>query len=484
VWRPRVPRNAVEGFRLVALALGAAYTCAIVRVVARISVFSGDDITTSWQGRTLPLGTLLFTPIDVHTVPMHRLVTYTLAQVAPLNDDVALAVMVALHAASVWLLYRALESIRHSATNAFVVACYATFVHLAPLFSWWVAAVHRLPYLCCLGGSVWAYARFRKRPSLVLAAVIVTSLLLGLGFFEKAVFVPFVLLGVEAALSLPDPTERSARAGLAALHGSLLAITAAFLFSWRRSVDPRMIGNVVTDAAYLAEYSRLSWIAFVSALAGQIDAGFWLGASALTVVAVTTCVVRPANTIALLVAGALVSTSLVVTGMSSARMSLWGLFWTRCWRYYPDVMYVFVLFAGIALSCTAHAPVFRRFATRRYAAVAPAAASIGLLLLSGTSYLHGTRAVLGDTGLARSRSYLDNVRRGMRRLEDEHARLLFVDGMVPNYLQLFQDDRARHQVLLSALGKDVRFTPAREGVYRIDPDGNIIDAQDARSVPP
>jgi hypothetical protein len=56
--------------------------------------------------------------------------------------------------------------------------------------------------------------------------------------------------------------------------------------------------------------------------------------------------------------------------------------------------------------------------------------------------------------------------------------------MVPNYLQLFQDDRARHQVLLSALGKDVRFTPAREGVYRIDPDGNIIDAQDARSVPP
>jgi hypothetical protein len=143
-----------------------------------------------------------------------------------------------------------------------------------------------------------------------------------------------------------------------------------------------------------------------------------------------------------------------------------------------------VLFAGIALSRTAHAPVFRRFATRRYAAVTPVVASVVLLLLSGTSYVHGTRAVMGDTNLARSRSYLDNVRRGMRRLEDEHARMLFADGMVPNYLQLFQDDRARHQVLLSALGKDVRFTPAREGVYRIDPDGNIIDAQDARSVPP
>jgi hypothetical protein len=306
----------------------------------------------------------------------------------------------------------------------------------------------------------------------------------GARLFEKAVFVPLVLFGVEASLSPSDPVPPSARPRLATLHLTLLAIAATFLFFWQRVVDPGMMGNVVTDAAFLAEYSRSSWIAFVSAIAGQIDAGFWLGVIALTGVVVTTCVVRPASAIAFLVAGGLVSTSLVVTGMSSARMSLWGLFWTRCWRYYPDVMYVFVIFVGIALSRAASAPVFRRFAARRYAAVAPVAAAIVLVLLSRTSYVHGTRAVMADTNLARSRSYLDNVRRGIRRLEDEHARLLFVDGMVPNYLQLFQDGRARHQVLLSALGKTARVTRARPGVYRIDPEGNVIDARGARVVGP
>jgi uncharacterized membrane protein len=443
-------------------------------VVDRVSVFSGDDVTTSWQGRTLPLPELLLTPIDVHTVPLHRAVTFVLAQLSPLNDHVALGAMFAIHALSVWLLYRALESIRHSATNVFVVACYATFVHLGSLFSWWVAAVHRLPYLCCLGGALWAYSVFRRRLTLRLAVLIVATLVAGLGFFEKAVFIPLVLLCVEASLIVATPDERPRWRPLAALHGVLLALTVTFLVVWSHTVNRRMMGSFVTDFAYLAEYLRLSWSTLIGAVAGQIDGGPWLGAFALTAIVVVTCTVRPGNAVVFVLAGALVSASLLVTALSSARMNLWGLFWTRCWRYYPDVMYVLAIFTGIALSQAARAPVLVRLSASRYRMVPGLVAAAALILLARTSFVHGARAVLGDSNTTRSRVYLDNVRAGIQRLQDEHEPLVFVDGMVPNYLQYFQDGRARHRVLLRALGAEVQMTRPRHGAYRIDPDGNVV----------
>ena len=459
---------------MASLLVGAVYTWAILATVDRVSVFSGDDVTTSYQARTLPLRTLLLAPIDVHTVPLHRVVTYALAQLSPLNDRAALGVMLTLHAASVWLLYRALQEIERSVANAFVVACYATFVHLGSLFTWWVAAVHRLPYLCCLGGALWAYVVFRRHPSLGRAGVIVALLVAGFGFFEKAVFIPFVLLMVEANLRSTEPVKPDAWKALAALHGTLLALGAAFLVAFRSVVNERMMGGTVTDLRYLAEYSRLSLSTLASAVVGQVDSGAWLGALVLVAVTVGACVVCRANILLFATGAALVWASLIVTALSSARMNLFGLFWTRCWRYYPDVMYVLAICLAIALARVSKASFFRIMARSRNGWVLTAAAVAVLTLLARTSYVHGARAVLSDDKMSRSRAYLDNVRTGVRHLQDPNESPLFADGMVPDYLQFFRDGRARHRVLLVALGVEPRMTRPRRGVYRIDAEGHVV----------
>jgi hypothetical protein len=317
---------------------------------------------------------------------------------------------------------------------------------------------------------------YRKRPSAKWAALIVFCLIAGLGFFEKAVFIAFVLLGIETALTWSDPAPRQARGRLAALHASLLVLSVAYLFLWRRIVDPGMMGPIVTDVGFLGEYLRLSWVALVSAIVGQVDSGFWLGLSLVVTICMVTSVLRRANVVTYCVAALVISASLIVTGMSAARMSMWGFFWTRSWRYYPDVMYILAVFVGIALS-RAGARLAKDYpAAPVYRTLAGSAALVVLTLLSRASYLHGSRAVMADSNLTLSRAYLDNVRSGLRRLEIENADLVFVDGMVPNYLQLFQDERARHRILLGALGKTVRVADPGVGVYRIEPDGRIAPA--------
>jgi hypothetical protein len=448
------------------------YTGAIARVVDEVSVFNGDDITTSWQARTLPFQELLFTPIDVHTVPLHRVFTYLLSQLAPLNDRVALAVMLALHLGSVWLLYRTLEAVRPSLTNVFVSACYATFVHLGPLFTWWVASVHRLPFLCCLGGAVWAYVLFRRRPSLKLALLVILGLVAGLGFFEKAMFIPFVLCGVEVGLRFTNPGERTEWKKPVLLLGAELILVALYMAWWRHTTSGEM-GAVTTDPEYLLQYSRLSWAMLMSGVVGNVNGGQWLGVVVTGALVVGSCALYPRNAVLFLIAGALAWASLVSTGLPTSRATIWGVLATLGSRYYPDVMYVVCIFAGIALSNAASALSVRRPLTPRLESIAAALSFALLGLLATNSYVNGARAIRDDVNNGRMRKYLDNVRAGIGRIEREHGRLLFIDGMLPQELQLFRDVRAHHKTLLVALGTNARITRPVPGAYLIDALGNV-----------
>src|SRR5262245_34274208 len=84
-----------------AILIASVYTAWLVRFAVTHSSFhgGGDDIEGFWQAKHLPFWTYLFTPIDVHRLPLHRLASYVLFRTAGMNFVAASAVLVAFHLA-------------------------------------------------------------------------------------------------------------------------------------------------------------------------------------------------------------------------------------------------------------------------------------------------------------------------------------------------------------------------------------------------
>jgi hypothetical protein len=355
------------------------------------------------------------------------------------------------------------------------VAWYGTFVHLVPLFTWWGAAVHRLPVVCCIGAAIWQYALFRRRATLLGGLAIAVTFAAALGFFEKAMVLPVVLAGLEACLLIvAAPAER--RWPRVTLFLGLGAIGGAHVMLWRSATDPHL-SALTTDLAYLGEYSRLSVTMFLKSLAGQTyEQHLWAGAALIALLVGASTALRPRTLGLWLVAACVTWISLISTGLSSARAAFWGLMPALGSRYYPDVMYVFVIFAAIALADAVAAPRFARLVSRRVRAVAIPLLVAGVWTLGAIAYVNGTAVVRGNVDVVKAGVYLRNVRAGIRRVEGAHPDGLvpFTRGMVPPFMQMYRDVRGQHGTLLSAMGARARIARRGKGVYRITPEGTVV----------
>src|SRR6185503_1022760 len=98
-----------RGVSACALSLAVVHSCFVAHFSARNSHFQGDDIVGLFFARQLPFWEYLATPMDVHVVPLHRLVTYAVGRLAPANFAVAVTFLLGCHLLAVFFLYRALE---------------------------------------------------------------------------------------------------------------------------------------------------------------------------------------------------------------------------------------------------------------------------------------------------------------------------------------------------------------------------------------
>ncbi len=186
-----------RGVSACALALAVVHSCLVAVFAVRHSHFQGDDIVGLYQSHQLSFWKYLATPIDVHFVPLHRLATYVLGRMAPANFPIAVGVMLALHLAAIFFLYRVLQLLRPSWINAVFVSWYATHVYIGVLFTWWTSGLHRLPYVLLLVSSLYGYLKYRWRPRAAGFLAVIASYSAAMGFFEKALLFPIVIGGVE-----------------------------------------------------------------------------------------------------------------------------------------------------------------------------------------------------------------------------------------------------------------------------------------------
>jgi hypothetical protein len=205
----------------------------------------------------------------------------------------------------------------------------------------------------------------------------------------------------------------------------------------------------------------------------------WLGFIGYTIAR------APWNAVVWGVALALVALNFGVVAISH-RAAHYGLVLATTPRYYFELMYVVVLFAGMALHNLPprSAPVLApRRPWRRFAAAAVAG---GVLLAWGATSFASFEGLLASRryrGNREARVFLDNLQAGLavlrRRPERDFA---FVDGLVPAWLTGKTADRVRrHSVFLRLFDFEPSFDPAAPTLYAIAANGEV--RQVARRAP-
>lgn len=229
------------------------YTLALLRFVASNCFYFGDDYDRIWQASTLSLPTMMNTPIDVHYAPLMQALCYLLTHIAPLNFPFAIGVLAAIHLLTILLLYRLLQEISPGPINRVLIFMYGTQAFLLFTFYWLEAGLHRLPYILGAVSSLYFYMRLRQTGKWYHSLFVICSLLMALGFYEKAVLIPVYILGLEAVLTYREGGAnwlKNIQYGVMLLLGSLIYVT------WYYTTAPVMHigghGNIFTALEIIA----------------------------------------------------------------------------------------------------------------------------------------------------------------------------------------------------------------------------------------
>src|SRR3954469_25343681 len=204
--------------------------------------------------------------VFIHYAPGHRFAYYLLAKFAPLDWNAALAVMLALFAASLALFHRICTRLfGNRRENLVLLALFGTSVLLVPSFLWFADALHKFPSILASLIAIDAFLTYRRegrRRALVLCVLMVGA---GSLFYVKVLLVPLYLLLI-SLLFLPRASHRIwlAFAPVYLIYGlnyvlnyadtgsappSLHLLGKYLWTAWFRGVTPAFAGvNVAVDA--------------------------------------------------------------------------------------------------------------------------------------------------------------------------------------------------------------------------------------------
>jgi len=353
---------------MVAAALGAGELLWFAVELLR-GYFWQDDFVFLHLGGTVPLGELLLRGYNGHLQPGAFLLSWLVSHLAPLSWPAAVLPMLLMHGAALvlfWLLMVRLFGERMAIVVPFVAVAFSPLTF--GLSMWWAYALQLLPVQLALFGALYGHLAYlqstRSRPRAVLAVVAALFTAFGLAFGEKAVLIPFVLLGVTLALTPGGAGGRVV--AVLRRHGGLwlayLVLLAGYVsvHLWRApladSAVPRlrdilslvrsMIGDGLLPALFGGPWSG-DWVGFrglappqtaVLAITWTLFAivvllGLWLG--------------RARAAFAWLTLGGYLAVSVLL--VASARLGPWGAIIGTDPRYVADSLPVAVVCAALAL---------------------------------------------------------------------------------------------------------------------------------------
>jgi hypothetical protein len=468
-----------KAFDAFAFAAAAVFALAVVAVAGRNSHFFRDDFAGFFLARSEPLWRVLATPIDVHFVPLHRLVNQLVYSLAPLDFGVALAVLLFFHAAAVATLHATLRALKDSPSNRVLVFLYATNVYLGVLFLWWTSGLHRLPYVALALATLYQYLAYRRAGrsrSLVGAWICFVA---ALGFYTKAALIPAVMLGMEICLLRDTAPWQRLR------NGSVIAgfvVTSALYVALTRSLVASQFSQLHLDPGFLLAFELRSFAVLAAGVFGDVSRawlapanfvfiGAWLGFAAYTIAR------APWNAVVWGVGIALVALNFGFVAVSQ-RTASYGLSLAATPRYYFELMFLVVLFVGMALHNLPARPPLAAFEKHPGRKVAATAVACGMLLATAAVSFARFEGLLDTRRYRRNRDakvFIDNLRADLEALRSRPQReFAFVDGLVPGYLTGKTAHHVRrYSEFLETFDFEARFDPAAPTLYAITEEGHV-----------
>lgn len=466
-------------FDAFAFAAAAVFAAAVVCFAKRNSHFLTEDFAGFYLVETQPFLKAALTPIDVHFAPLHRLINQLTHRVAPLDFGVALAVLAFFHGIGVVTLYATLRELKDSPLNAVLVFFYATNVYLGILFLWWSSGLLRLPYIAFAVASVYHYVKYRRgrsRKSLLFAAACFAA---ALGFYPKAALIPATLLGVELCLLRGTPRRQLAENFL--VIAAFFAVAVLYTVFTRAMIDSPFT-QVHLDAGFLLDFERRSFAILSESVFGVVYRGlakptnalifgFWLVFIAYTVAR------EPMNAVVWSAGIALVAANVAAIAISQ-RTERFGLSIAKSYRYYFELMFLVILFVGMALHNLPRRDrpsFFSRNPRWKQAGVVLA----GCLLATMASMSFSRFEALLDLPRYRrhpqAKEFVENLTAGLDELRAERAEdFAFVDGLAPRFLTgKTAAHIRRYSDFLRVFDFDARFGTAAPHLYRITETGEV-----------
>ncbi len=451
---------------------------AVQTVVMLNGYFGQDDFILTYRAAhaaPYDLG-YLFQDYSGHLQPGAFLLAWIVTAVAPLNHTVAVLPLVVVHAVTLWLAWRVF--VRLFGHRWVVLLPFAIFaaspVILFPTL-WWAYGMQLFPLLLAMFAALHAHLRYLDGGQVRHAVAAVAWTVAGLAFYEKAVLIPAMLLGVTVLLAPRAEIApivwavRSHRwvwvahavlvAGFAALYLALTASQASgepvtsrtiVEFAGRSIVDnllPGMFGGPFTDPGGGAAWQTPPPVVRTVAV---------LLAAALVVVSATRSRRGALLPWLFLLAYLAVDLTLVAT----TRLGVVGPAVATDPRYLADVVPVAVLCATFAFLPGGEPrrpePPQTRLAVLAVVAVLLAGSMVSFLRLAPALQFHDAR---------------DYVATAQEALAERPGIVLY-DGDVPGDIMIswFIDDAAASRVV-GLVPEDPRFDRPAEELFQLDRTG-------------
>jgi len=246
------------------------------------SSFIADDFDHYSNIFTTPLPDLLFTPIDVHFAPMHKLLSYALFSISGLNFGAAIFVMSIFWILTWLFLYKALTLLISKNNSLIISSLFISSPVFLHVIIWWSAAAHRLPFLALQAASIYLYFIFRKKQNHIYGSLIILLQIISIGFYIKSIFFPAIIASIEICLAIRERKTNYKNIGLISLLGSasLIYIIWYLKFSsvMRLNNDTSILNIIYGSTIYLSRFaSSIFLLPIDSHFSSLISSTFFAG---------------------------------------------------------------------------------------------------------------------------------------------------------------------------------------------------------------
>jgi len=440
----------------------------------RHSDFNNDDLDHFALAAKSSLLAYMATPVEtIHVVPFHRLLTFLIYRIAPMNFMVALGLLGSIHAMTLYYLCRISRLLQAGVFGTAIVLCYALSVLNIFLFVWWSSAAHRIPYLALSACVAYHYlASLREDAARRHAMIAVIAFVIGCGFYIKMTLVPFYLAiyGLSVSGFTNGTWGRVLRLPILLTSGSVIYFLAYSYF-----VHPGHASLLVAlqiDGVYLlALLGNLIGYTldtqFVQ-IAGLFNAwtigviGLWLG----TIIFTTWRNKRIAVYWLLLVG--LVFLDFFPIARSDRSLSFANIV-PYSVRYHADALVIVAVMLLIIAATLARDELVSRQRQRAILAICTVSLYTVAVLINLRSESNH-RALMFSTF---SNAYMHNLRKGLKKIHE--AQPSFVITPVPKGMD-WAGDVTTSDRLVHLFWPEAKFDPVH-GDYRVLEDGQVVSTE-------